>query len=81
VRRRIAAWGLPDTLIAEIYLRLTGDLANDPYRHLRRLPGAYLGMEYRFTLIDPDNRLCEHVCTFWVLYGQDEEHLYVYHFG
>ena len=80
VRRKIARYGLPDFLVAEVYLRLTGELGQDPPRYLRPLPAWYQGMEYRFALIDPDNRLCEHVCTFWVVYGQDEETLTVENF-
>ncbi|MBI1913526.1 MAG: hypothetical protein HYS12_02040 [Planctomycetes bacterium] len=34
-------------------------------------------MVYRFSLVDPDNRFCEHLFQFAVRYGQDEETLWV----
>jgi len=34
-------------------------------------------MAYYFSMMDPENRLCEHFFTFHILYGQDEETLFV----
>ena len=80
IQRRIARWELPDFLIVEIHLRLRDELGCNPQHHLHSLAGSYQGMEYRFSLIDPMNRLCEHICTFWIVYSQDEESLIVMNF-
>jgi hypothetical protein len=77
VRRRIAAWNLPDALVVEIYLRLRDDLGQNATSCLQRISKPFDGMAYRFTLIDPENRLCEHICTFPVLFSQDEQSLII----
>src|SRR5438128_808342 len=80
VRKKIASWGLPDALLVEVYLRLTDELARNPSLHLVRAEEPFDGMVYRFSLIDPENRLCEHFCIFHVLYGQVEATLEVVNF-
>ena len=77
VRRRIANLGMPDFLLVDVYLRLQEELAQNPPQHLRRTREPFDGMEYRFSLTDPNNRLLEHICVFHVKYGQDEETLWV----
>jgi hypothetical protein len=62
-------------------LRLQNELAQDPQRYRRRTRQPFDGMEYRFSLIDPNNRLVEHICVFHVKYGQDEQTLWVVHCG
>lgn len=81
VRRKLAGWNLPDFLLVEVYLRLREELGERPTDLMRRTQQPFDGMEYRFTLIDPGNRLCEHLCVFHVLFSQDEEALLVVNFG
>jgi hypothetical protein len=76
VNRAILRWGLSDNVFVEVRLRLNS-LANNPARQLVRTTEPIDGMSYTFGLIDPQNRLCEHFFRFHVLYGQDEETIYV----
>lgn len=75
--RQIASWGLSDFVWTEVYLRLNEVLPGDPGRHLRREQDPFDGMAYRFSLIDPENRLCQHGFVFHILFGADEETLFV----
>ena len=77
IRQRMAAWNLPDFLVVDIYLRLRDELGQHPPQYLRPIPGSIGGMEYRFAVVDPEDRLCEHVCVFLVMFSQDEESLEV----
>ena len=77
VRRRIISWNLPDAILVEIHLRLNDRLSENPSQYLHRTRVPFDGMEYSFSIIDPDNRLCEHLCFFQVIYSQDEEELFV----
>jgi hypothetical protein len=52
-------------------------LAQDPWRFLQRTQWPFDGMTYYLSLVDPDNRLCEHLLIFHVYYGQDEERLII----
>jgi hypothetical protein len=76
VRRLIRQWPISDTLLVEIYLRLD-TLKADPRRLLRATSQVFPGMSFYFSIIDPDNRLCEHEFELQVVYGQDEERLHV----
>lgn len=67
-RREIASWRLPDYLLVEVYLRLSGELANNPKELLQRVQSPFEGMCYRFSLIDPRNRFCEHRFLFPVFF-------------
>jgi hypothetical protein len=78
VNRAIVSWNLPDSVFVEIHLRLNTDLANNPAAVLRTSKRPK-GMEYRFHMIDPSNRLCQHFFTFHVVYSQDEESMLVTH--
>jgi hypothetical protein len=62
-------------------LRPAQDLMVNLAAHLRRTETPFDGMTYSFTIIDPENRLCEHVFLFLVLYGQAEETLHVVNVG
>ncbi len=75
--RHISSWQLPDSVLVEVYLRLRDDLIRDPAHSLQRTQQLFDGMNYSFSLMDPENRLQEHFFTFQVLYGSDEETLYV----
>jgi hypothetical protein len=75
--RRIAHWALPDPVLVEVYLRLREVLPTSPAQHLLRSRRPVDGMVYRFSLIDPGNRLREHFFNFQVFYGQDEETLLI----
>lgn len=71
-----------DTILIEAHLRLRGELAEGgPSVMERRRGDPFDGMVYQFSLIDPDNRLCQHVCVFHVVYSQDETTLRVVGFG
>ena len=77
-RRQIASWPLPDNgVLVDVYLRIEQLLTESPTRHLRRGRRPFEGMQLRFTVPDPDNRLLVHGFVFHVLYGQDEETLWV----
>ena len=75
VRRNITSWQLSDPIWVTVYLRLE-DLGQSPSK-LRRETAPFDGMTYRFSLIDPTNRLVEHFFVFAVFYSQDEESLIV----
>lgn len=79
VNRAIVSWNLPDSVFVEVHLRLNTDLANNPAVVLRPTNERFKGMKYRFHLIDPLNRICEHFFTFHVVYSRDEESLLVTH--
>jgi len=77
VRQGIASWGLPDDTLVDVYLRLNETMPQTAPGCLVRVKKPFDGMVYLFTLIDPQNRLCEHLFAFQVLYSQDEETLVV----
>ncbi len=77
VRRQIASWGLPDSLLVETYLRLQRDLSQNPAQVLIRTEQPFDGMCYGYSIIDPGNRLREYLFLFQVLYSQNEERLLV----
>lgn len=77
VERRIAAWGLSDSVLVEVHLRLRERLARDPQNLLRRVRQPYDGMVHPFSLVDPEDRFLEYFFTFQVVYGQDETSLWV----
>lgn len=81
VHRSILSWNLPDPVLVDVFLRLNSLGEQQPSLVLRQTREPFDGMEYRFALIDPANRLCEHVCVFHVLYGQDEETLEIVNGG
>jgi hypothetical protein len=81
VQRRINSWSVPDSILVEIHLRLKEQLSENPFQYLHRTREPFDGMVYSFKLIDPDNRLCEHFCSFQVVYSQDEETLFVVRAG
>jgi hypothetical protein len=74
--RQVNSWQLSDVLLVEVHLRLQ-QLEQDPARLLVRLRQPFDGMCYRFSLVDPENRLREHRFLFHVVYSQDEERLIV----
>jgi hypothetical protein len=77
VRRQIASWNLPDAVLVEVYLRLRERLAENPTDQLIRTPDPFDGLVYAFEMVDPQNRLSVYRLFFHVIYGQDEETLYV----
>ena len=79
VRRAIRRWGLSDGLLVDVHMRLHRDwLGTDPSRYLLDDRDPEGGMVFKFSLVDAENRLLEHGFTFRVLYGQDEETLWVF---
>jgi hypothetical protein len=79
VRKLVSGWGLPDTVLVEIYLRLRDGLTERPAATLIRAEVPFDGMMFKFEMIDPHNRLNTYRAFFQVLYGQDEETLYIVH--
>lgn len=78
VRRMIASWDLGDILV-DVYLRIQDALSQDPAQSLRPWRGP--GMVFRFSLIDPRDRLCEHRFRFLVRFSQDEQTLFLVNAG
>ena len=76
VRERLSSWTLPPAVYVDVGLRLER-LQDRPAERLVPIAPPFRGMAYRFTLIDPDNRLAEYAFSFQVMYGQDEETLHV----
>jgi hypothetical protein len=79
VARQMRSWGLTDYLWVETHLRLNERLPQSPTAVLRRDPSLFgdEGMVYGFVLIDPGNRLREHLFAYQVFYHADESTLLV----
>ena len=77
VRRDLAAWKLPDVVLVEVYLRLREGLAQAPAEQLVRASDPFDGMVFPFSMIDPTNRMSVFYLFFHVVYGQDEQTIYV----
>ncbi len=75
--RQVASWGLSDSVWTEVLLRPYQRLRENPAALLERTKQPFDGMTYRFELIDPDNRFCQHLFRFHVLYGMDETMLFI----
>jgi hypothetical protein len=77
--RQIVRWRLPDSILVDVHLRLNADLSRSPTSVLYRDPTQFEGegMNYRLVLIDPANRLLEHIFLFQVFYHADEQTLLV----
>jgi hypothetical protein len=65
--------------IVEVHLRLRERLSRNPTAELVRATEPFDGMVYAFEMIDPANRLSVYRLFFHIIYGQDEETLYVVH--
>lgn len=76
LRAKILSWGLSDFVLTDIYLRLS-ELADNPAEQLVSLESPFTGMVLRHSLIDPENRMCQHVFWFHVVYSADETALLV----
>jgi len=81
IRRRIVAWGLPDSVFVEVILRLEQRLKQDPQELLWRARKPFDGMNYGFLMVDPTNRFREFLFIFQVMYSQDEEELLIVNCG
>src|SRR5947208_1996067 len=77
IHRRILRWGLSDTILVEVFLRLQQELPRNLPQLLQRTTRPFDGMTYRFSLVDPENRLCEHRFWFHLVFTQDEQTLLV----
>jgi hypothetical protein len=69
-----------DYLLVDINLKLR-TVCENPTAHLKFDPDLYDGMSYSFSLVDPQNRLCEHRFVFQFVYSQDEQTLIVANAG
>ncbi|MBY0525658.1 MAG: hypothetical protein K2R98_19795 [Gemmataceae bacterium] len=82
-KAKINSWDLTgrfDYLLVDIELRLR-TLRDNPASVLRRVEQPFDGMVLEFSVIDPNDRMCEHRFAFLVLYRQDEETLTVANAG
>ena len=69
--------GVSDFVLVEVYLQVEELLGEHPWQVLQRTETPFAGMTLAFTLIDPENRLCVHAFSFQIVYGQDEQTLFV----
>lgn len=72
----IASWGLTDSMLVDVYLKLRETLAANPVMHLRRDPHGN-GSFYTFSLRTDD--IFAHVFNFRVFYDLNETHLNIVH--
>jgi hypothetical protein len=77
--RLLASWNLPDAVFVEVHLRLRERLCQYPTSELVRATEPFDGMVYAFEMIDPTNRVSVYRLFFHIIYGQDEQTLYVVH--
>jgi hypothetical protein len=72
-QKQLISWQLPDFVLVEVYLRVKEMLGDNPSQVL--VPSAEQdgGMLYFFSLVDPENRLVEHIFRFRVYYHPNEE--------
>jgi hypothetical protein len=76
VHRQIARWPMPDVVLVDCHQQLSS-LRNNPAEQLVREKQPFDGMTMRFEVIDPINRLVVHRFGFLIVYGMDEETLFV----
>jgi hypothetical protein len=76
-RKQIAMWQLSDFVWTEVYLRLSETLPASPLSYLEKGGEFADGMVYRFSLVDPENRLRQHFFAFQVFYNELRDVLYV----
>ena len=72
----MAHWPMPDVLLVDCHLRIEA-LRDQPALRLIRTDRPFSGMVLAFELIDPMNRLAVHRFGFHVVYGMDEETLFI----
>lgn len=76
VRTRVGSLGLSNFVLVEVLLRVQA-LAVDPAEKLIRAEMPFDGMMLLVELIDPEDRMCQHVVVFPVFYSMDETTLHV----
>ncbi len=79
VNRIIQGWELPDSVLVDVHLMVREVLPSSPTSFLRRRRQPLDGMNFEFSLIDPQQRTRKHTFDFLVTYGQDEQTLYIVH--
>jgi hypothetical protein len=62
----MAGWGLPRTLLVQVYLRLQDELAAAPDQHLGDIVFPFAARSYRFSLTDPAQMPHRHFFLFVV---------------
>jgi len=75
--RQINGWALPDFVFVDVYLQLNEVLPSAPTQLLLPNADERDGMLFYFSIIDPQDRLCEHSFLFRVFFSQDETKLIV----
>ena len=73
----IQSWALPEALFVEVFLWLNDRLPQQPSHWLIPAPEPDGGMLLRFSVVDPENRYCEHTFQFRIYYHTDEVTLLV----
>jgi len=73
----IQSWALSESLSVEVFLWLNDRLPERPSRWLIPALERDGGMLLRFSVVDPDNRFCEHSFQFRVYYHTYEVTLLV----
>src|SRR5438067_683475 len=73
----ISGWSLSDFLLVEVHLRINESLPAGAPGNLVRATEPFDGMVYFFEMVDPQNRLANHVFVFHVLFAMDEQTLRV----
>jgi hypothetical protein len=75
--KHIQSWSLSDSLFVDVFIWLNERLPEPPSRLLVPSLERDGGMLLRFSVVDPDNRFCEHTFQFRVYYHTDEVTLLV----
>ena len=81
VNRKILGWGLSDSVLVDVHVMIREVLPSSPTTFLRRRRHPFDGMNFEFSLIDPQERTRKHTFDFLVSYGQDEQSLHVVQCG
>ena len=74
---KIRELDLSDAVLVDVYIRLREELAAEPHTHLRRMSSPFDGLVYQLVVEDPERPRRVHFLFFHVLYGRDEQTLFV----
>lgn len=77
IDRKILSWGLSDSVLVDVHVMIREVLPSSPTTFLKRRRQPFDGMNFEFSLIDPQERTRRHTFVFLVTYGQDEETLHI----
>jgi hypothetical protein len=74
VLKQIGGWGLSESLLVDVYLKLREELCKSPFDHLHRDPDGS-GSLYVFETFDPADPGYQQLFMFRVFFDADEAHL------